>query len=765
LNNASNTRHRLLCCTAVCLVLTATANEAPAQDKLRVIVETDIGGDADDQASLVRFLLYANEWDVEGIIADRHASRFHNDPARNHKGIKARDGYELAQAYLDAYAEVHENLKRHADYPAPDELRRVLAPGWNDTDEGVKRIIAAADRDDPRPIWYGNWGSNSGAQSNLRRALDRVKRERTPAEYETFVKKFRICTLDGPRGTKQGHEDQVALHIETGYHDVGGRWYHRFRPLTQQAGGFDVRRDVQKNHGPLGALYTTPKEGDSWTFVYLIPNGLSDPNQPTWASWAGRYGPRAGDPLNNSGPSGSQYYWANQQDTVDGQTSRDNTASRWAAHLQNDFRARLDWCVADEFAAANHQPAPHCQGDATRDVLRLQVPAGSSITLDAAGTSDPDGDGLAYYWFVHPESGTYGGPAAIRNHDQPQAELFVPADAAGTTIHAILQVTDDGQPPLTHYRRVVVTAASGATHVSLADGRWQINGRPTNPGSAAEGLLMNVRMVNATFEDTSGKHPDFDVEANADEFIARIADYAAHGVNAFTLNLQGGMPGYEGAVNSAYSPDGSLRPEYLARVERVIRACDEHGVVVILGCYYQRQSKILRDEAAVRAGLVHAAQWIQARGFTNVVLEVVNEFPHRGFVHPVIRDSRGQASLIRLVKETAPQLLVTSSGYGDGLVHPEVARACDFLTPHWNGTQVEDIPARIEKLKQYGKPIVCNEDDKVGQHAVAALKATVAAGAGYGLMLKDHNQTYPFRFDGVEDDPVFYEALDAITSK
>ncbi len=162
-------------------------------------------------------------------------------------------------------------------------------PGWNATDAGVELLIVAADRDDSRPIWYGNWGSNSGSTSNLRRAFDKVKQERSTAEYEAFVSKFRICTLDGPASTRQGHEDHIAFHLETGYPDIGGHWYHRFRPLTERAGGFDVRRDVQENHGPLGALYTTPKEGDSWTFVYLIPTGLGDPNEPTWGGWVGRY--------------------------------------------------------------------------------------------------------------------------------------------------------------------------------------------------------------------------------------------------------------------------------------------------------------------------------------------------------------------------------------------------------------------------------------------------------------------------------------------
>jgi len=235
-------------------------------------------------------------------------------------------------------------------------------------------------------------------------------------------------------------------------------------------------------------------------------------------------------------------------------------------------------------------------------------------------------------------------------------------------------------------------------------------------------------------------------------------------VNALTLCLQGGMHGYEGAVNSAFEPDGSVRPAYLARVERVIRACDQHGVAVILGLYYQRQSAILRDEAAVRAGVVSAARWVRERRFENVLLEIANEYPHRGFAHGLIRDPKTMAELIRLARQTAPNLLVSASGYGDGRIDPEVAEAADFLLPPWNSTKVEQIPVRIEALKQFGKPIVANEDDKTGASAVAALRASVENGASYGLMLERHHQRFPLCFDGAADDPLFYAELHKLTS-
>jgi hypothetical protein len=74
------------------------------------------------------------------------------------------------------------------------------------------------------------------------------------------------------------------------------------------------------------------------------------------------------------------------------------------------------------------------------------------------GTTDRDGDRVSYRWYVYKEAGTYTGDAPIRNATSAQALLDVPADARGTTIHVILEVSDSGTPALTRYRRLVVTA-------------------------------------------------------------------------------------------------------------------------------------------------------------------------------------------------------------------------------------------------------------------------------------------------------------------
>ena len=129
----------------------------------------------------------------------------------------------------------------------------------------------------------------------------------------------------------------------------------------------------------------------------------------------------------------------------------------------------------------------------------------------------------------------------------------------------------------------------------------------------------------------------------------------AHGVRAFTICLQGGLPGYEGAVNSAFVRMARCGTPTCAGSGGSSRRATASGAVVILGCYYQRQDQVLKDEAAVRAGVVNVAKWIEDSGFTNVVLEIANEFDHSGFDHRLLEDARrhrgadrpGQADLRR----------------------------------------------------------------------------------------------------------------------
>jgi hypothetical protein len=206
---------------------------------------------------------------------------------------------------------------------------------------------------------------------------------------------------------------------------------------------------VKQGHGPLGALYPTntthkQKEGDSGTFVYLIPNGLNEPGEPRWGGWAGRYGPM-------DGMEGRPYYWANQEDAWNGTKHRENTLARWAEHLQNDFAARMDWCVAAR-SAANHPPQVKLAGE-----WRRKVKPGERVGLDASASTDPDGHKLTYEWIVYPEaSGFTGEVPAIEGAHAAQASLAAPASDKPASLHVILIATDSGTPPLTRYARVVL---------------------------------------------------------------------------------------------------------------------------------------------------------------------------------------------------------------------------------------------------------------------------------------------------------------------
>jgi hypothetical protein len=141
-----------------------------------------------------------------------------------------------------------------------------------------------------------------------------------------------------------------------------------------------------------------------------------------------------------------------------------------------------------------------------------------------------------------------------------------------------------------------------------------------------------------------------------------------------------------------------------------------------------------------------------------------NEFGHRGFDHRLLKTADGISELIHLAKRTVPGLLVSSSSVENGMLDDPVAQASDFLFIHFNATRLEDIPQRIAMLKKYGKPIVCNEDEKVGEAGAKAAEACVASGASWGLMEEKVNQRFPFTFHGAADDPLIYATLKQLAS-
>ncbi|MGL5096668.1 MAG: hypothetical protein ACRDD1_13825 [Planctomycetia bacterium] len=276
-----------------------------------------------------------------------------------------------------------------------------------------------------------------------------------------------------------------------------------------------------------------------------------------------------------------------------------------------------------------------------------------------------------------------------------------------------------------------------ATVVSIEKDKFHVNGRPTYEGrvwngSPVEGLLLNSRMVQATFDDRNPEtaprwaYPDtkkWDADRNTAEFLAMMPTWRDHGLLAVTLNLQGGSPeGYSKTqpwYNSAINADGALDMKTMARLAKVIDKADELGMVVILGLYYFGQDERVKDETAVVAGVDAAVDWLIAKKYTNVLVEVNNECDVKAYDHEILKPQRVH-ELIERVKNRSTEKnhpLLAGTSYGGGAIpKPNVVKASDFLLLHGNGVKdpkrITEMVRRTRTVEGYRPmPILFNEDD------------------------------------------------------
>jgi Cellulose-binding Sde182, nucleoside hydrolase-like domain/Cellulose-binding protein Sde0182, C-terminal domain len=489
--------------------LQAQVEPDPYVDKQRVIVMTDIANEPDDQMSLVRFLVYSTDYDVEGLIATTSTWMKH----------KVRP--DVIRTVLDAYGDVQKQLAQHAQgFPTADSLRSVVvegqpsygmaAVGSDKTSAGAELIIRSAERPDPRPLWVLAWGGTN----TLAQALMTARATKTPQALDAIVAKLRVYAISdqddagpwirrefprlqfiGIPSTTDG--EQYYLATWTG---ISGDRFYRNAP------GADFTtfttawvNDHIRSKGPLGKHYPFPcciHEGDTPSFLGLINNGLASFMSPTYGGWGGRYVWRTY--FGESRPS-----WTQGGDSfpgrdssrdavagVDGQvhTTDQATIWRWRTAFQHDFAARMDWTVKAP-RDANHNPIVVVNGQSGKAPILVNGVRGKPFVLDADGTRDPDGHTLKYRWFFYSEAGTgipdrpvvVGGFAAIFGGtpgeggipSAPEGGLPEPTPrvalqnestmratvtprVAGTA-HIILAVEDDGTPTLTSYRRVIVT--------------------------------------------------------------------------------------------------------------------------------------------------------------------------------------------------------------------------------------------------------------------------------------------------------------------
>lgn len=448
---------------------------AQATQKTRVLVLTDIEADPDDTQSLIRFLLYANQWNVEGLIA---TTSIHQ---------QTRVAPESILKVLDAYKKVQPNLLKHEKgFPLYDELKMKVKKGLavygmqgvgeGKDSEGSDWIIKVLETPDNRPVWISVWGG----PNTLAQALWKIRQTRSAADTEKLYKKIRVYTISdqddsGPWIRK--NFPSVFYIVTPGYNYSHATWLGMSFPFpgsnTEVVSNEWLARNIQQGHGPLGAAYPDVAygmEGDTPSFLNLISNGLNDPEHPDFGGWGGRYEfylPRFED--SNTGMFKRENWpkdepetraiWTNASDSVivaaDKKVYAGNaeTIWRWRTEFQNDFAARMLW-TTKSFNECNHPPVPRlAYGD------HMTVKSGGQFHLSAAGTTDPDGDSMSYLWFQYPEAGTYKGIAGFRPYSPNLYDLPVTAPVVDSiqTIHFILKVTDKGTPALTRYKRVVVT--------------------------------------------------------------------------------------------------------------------------------------------------------------------------------------------------------------------------------------------------------------------------------------------------------------------
>jgi hypothetical protein len=213
------------------------------------------------------------------------------------------------------------------------------------------------------------------------------------------------------------------------------------------------------NKGPLGNSFPIVdqnpksdrntkgiKEGDTPSWFYFLPMGLGDPEHPEWGGWGGRFEHVANRHFIDT----QDNHWSG---SADGALGRKWTVARWRRHYQNDFSARMDWCIKS-YNEANHNPIVEIDGSKGKEVVYRNVEPGGSLVLSAESSTDPDGDNLQCRWWIYQEpSTTY---AWLRDNEKSKVMVTVPRSAPPGEIHLVLEVKDNGSPNLFGYRRAII---------------------------------------------------------------------------------------------------------------------------------------------------------------------------------------------------------------------------------------------------------------------------------------------------------------------
>ncbi len=275
----------------------------------------------------------------------------------------------------------------------------------------------------------------------------------------------------------------------------------------------------------------------------------------------------------------------------------------------------------------------------------------------------------------------------------------------------------------------------------------------TDPQS--HGLLFNARFIQGIFDDKAGPQryvrfgfSEWDADDQTDRLIAALPQWYEFGLRAFTVGIQGGGPCFtienDTIDNNPFGPRGTdFDPAYAARLDRLIRAADEVGMVVIVSYFYGDQAKRLEDGRAVRNAVTTASRFLREGGHTNVIIEVANEMDINAFVpHPIVREPEGMGVLLDLARSESGGMLVGCSG-GGGYRAKEVVQSSDVVLIHGNGCSRQRYYNLIRQCREWApdKPIVCNEDSQAITQIPVATETHTSWGY-YNNMTKQEPPTH-----------------------
>lgn len=436
--------------------------------KPRLVVCTDIAPadvEPDDMESMVRLMAYADLFEIEALITsvgwncDPYPAEWAQYLQRVIEAYRKDVPKLMQRSEQQAFLPIDkENGQQEIGYwPSADYLKsravmgsvhggiKVIGEG-NDS-QGSELLIRLADEDDPRPIYVAAWG---GANT-LAQAIWRIKQTRSAEELQRFVRKFRIYTItdqDMQYNMRMDRAYSSHMWLRQEFQDDlqfiwdEGTWQEQCELGKRH---WQQHKDYIQGKGALGKEYPDYKwgvEGDTPSFLYVMPNGLNDPEDPHQAGWAG-YHERGicADSLTTA--------WTSWQEPL--RSISVGYKTRFYPDELSDFIARMQW--ADE-GLGNRNPKLVINGSKDLQPLCLHVKAGETIRLDASESKDPDGDSLSFLWWQQQEIGK--AKVAIGQDNEPIVLIQIPADTGGDTIHIICEVHDNGPFHLVSYRRIII---------------------------------------------------------------------------------------------------------------------------------------------------------------------------------------------------------------------------------------------------------------------------------------------------------------------